>query len=46
MKIRSRDIPAPRATRWAGIVFGLRYGAPLIALGVAVDLLLLLLNAR
>lgn len=46
MNKKSRDIPAPRATRWAGIVFGLRYGVPLIALGVALDLLLLMLKAR
>ena len=44
MKIKGHEIPAPRPTRWAGIVFGLRYGAPLVALGAAIDLLLLALR--
>jgi len=45
LKIKGREIPAPRPTRWAGIVFSLRYGVPIIALGVAIDLLLLALRA-
>jgi hypothetical protein len=44
--IRGRAIPAPRPTPWAGIVFALRYGVPLVALGAAVDLILLVLRAR
>jgi hypothetical protein len=43
LKIKGHEIPAPRPTRWAGIVFVLRYGVPVVALGIAIDLLLLLL---
>lgn len=44
MTVKGHAIPAPRPTRWAGIVLGLRYGAPLIALGGAIDLVLLALG--
>ena len=44
MKVRGRSIPAPRPTRWAGIVFVLRYGVPIVAFGAAVDLVLLALR--
>lgn len=46
MTIRGRTIPAPRPTPWAGIVFALRYGVPLVAFGAALDLLLFILRAR
>jgi hypothetical protein len=46
LRIKGRKIPAPRPTRWAGIVFVLRYGVPIVLLGVAIDLLLLMLRAR
>jgi hypothetical protein len=46
LKIKGHEIPAPRPTRWAGIVFVLRYGVPVVALGVVIDLLLLLFRAR
>lgn len=46
MKIKGHLIPAPRPTRWAGFVFVLRYGVPVVALGIAIDLLLLLIRAR
>jgi hypothetical protein len=42
--IRGRSIPAPRPTAWAGIVFVLRYGAPVIAFGAAIDIVLALLR--
>ena len=44
MKVRGRSIPVPRPTRWAGIVFVLRYGVPIVAFGAAVDLVLLALR--
>ena len=44
MTLRGRHIPAPRPTAWAGIVFVLRYGVPVIALGAAIDILLVLLR--
>jgi hypothetical protein len=45
VRIRGRSIPAPRPTAWAGIVFVLRYGIPVVALGAAIDVLLVLLRA-
>jgi hypothetical protein len=45
VRIRGRSIPAPRPTAWAGIVFVLRYGIPVIAFGAAIDILLVLLRA-
>jgi len=44
--IRGRTIPAPRPTPWAGIVFALRYGVPLVAFGAALDLVMFILRAR
>ena len=44
MTVRGRTIPAPRPTPWAGIVFVLRYGLPIVAFGAAVDLILLALR--
>lgn len=46
MRIRGRSIPAPRPTRWAGIVFVLRYGVPVVVLGAAIDIVLHLLRMR
>jgi hypothetical protein len=46
LRIKGHEIPAPRPTRWAGIVFLLRYGLPVVLLGAAVDVLLLLIRAR
>lgn len=46
MTIRGRSIPAPRPTRWAGIVFVLRYGVPVVVLGAAIDIVLHLLRMR
>ena len=46
MRIKGHEIPAPRPTRWAGIVFVLRYGVPIVLLGAAIDLVLLLTRAR
>lgn len=46
MTIRGRSIPAPRPTRWAGIVFVLRYGMPVVVLGAAIDIVLHLLRMR
>ena len=45
MSVRGLNIPAPRPTRWAGILFVLRYGLPVVALGAAIDLILFLLRA-
>jgi hypothetical protein len=42
--LRGRSIPAPRPTVWAGILFVLRYGVPVIAFGAAIDILLVLLR--
>jgi hypothetical protein len=39
------NLPAPRPTAWAGIVFGLRYGGPVILAGIALDVALWLLAA-
>lgn len=46
MRIRGRSIPAPRPTRWAGIVFVLRYGVPVVIFGAAIDIVLHLLRLR
>ncbi|HAT34432.1 MAG TPA: hypothetical protein DCS82_01835 [Rhodospirillaceae bacterium] len=44
--VKGHDLPGPRFTRWAWIYFGFYIALPILALGLALDIVLYVLFER